>query len=175
MARPDKVEAVEEIKAKIEGHSISILTQYQGITVEQVTDLRARLRGEGVTFKVYKNTLAKRALDDLGLSEAVAYIEGPIAWAFCADPVAPAKILKIFSKEVKAIVMRGGILDGKPVSSEQLQSLADLPSQDQLRAQLAATLAAPLRNFVGVLSAVPRNLANVLDQVRKQKEEAEAA
>ena len=175
MARPDKVEAVEEIKAHIEGSAIAIVTQYQGITVEEVTDLRSKLRGEGVTFKVYKNTLAKRALDDLGLSEAVAYMEGPIAWAFCDDPVAPARILKNFSKGVKAIVMRGGILDGKPVSSEQLDSLADLPSLDRLRAQFVGTLAMPLRNLVGVLSAVPRNLANVLDQVRKQKEEAEAA
>jgi large subunit ribosomal protein L10 len=175
MPRPDKVEAVDEIKSRIEGSSIAIVTQYQGITVEQVTDLRSKLRSEGVTFKVYKNTLAKRALDDMGLSDAVAYMEGPIAWAFCEDPVAPAKILKKFSESVPAIVMRGGILDGKPVSSDQLDSLADLPSQDQLRAQLVGTLAMPLRNFVGALSAVPRNLANVLEQVRKQKEEAEAA
>jgi large subunit ribosomal protein L10 len=175
MARPDKVEAVDEIKSRIEGSSVAIVTQYQGITVEQVTDLRSKLRSEGVTFKVYKNTLAKRALDDMGLSDAVAYMEGPIAWAFCEDPVAPAKILKKFSESVPAIVMRGGILDGKPVSSDQLSSLADLPSQDQLRAQLVGTLAMPLRNFVGALSAVPRNLAGVLEQVRKQKEEAEAA
>ncbi|MDP7639485.1 MAG: 50S ribosomal protein L10 [Candidatus Hydrogenedentes bacterium] len=175
MARLDKIEAVDEIKARIEGSTVAIVTQYQGITVDEVTDLRSRLRNEGVTFKVYKNTLAKLALEGLELSEAVAYMEGPIAWAFCEDPVAPAKILKEFSKDVEAIVMRGGILDGKPVTSDQLNSLADLPSQDQLRAQVVGTIAMPLRNLVGVLSAVPRNMVNVLDQIRKQKEEAEAA
>lgn len=175
MARPEKVAVVEELKANIEGCTIAIATQYKGITVEEVTELRAQLRENGVFYKVYKNTLAKRALDDLGFSEVAECMEGPIAWAFCADPVTPAKLLKEFSKNVKAIVMRGGILDGEPIGADQLNALAVLPSKDQLLAQVVGTIAMPLRNLVGVLSAVPRNMVNVLDQIRKQKEESEAA
>ena len=175
MARPEKEAAVEELKSNIEGSTIAIVTQYKGITVEEVTILRAQLRENNVVYKVYKNTLAKRALDDLGFSEAVEFMEGPIAWAFCSDPVTPAKLLKEFSKNVKAIVMRGGILDGKPVGADQLNALAVLPSKDQLLAQVVGTIAMPMRNLVGALSAVPRNMVNVLDQIRKQKEESEAA
>ena len=175
MARPEKVEAVEEFKADMESNSIAIVTQYQGITVAQVTDLRAKLRGQNVKFKVYKNTLAQRALDELGLGDAAKYMEGPTAWAFSNDPVAPAKVLKEFAKDVQKVAMRGGVLDGKAVSAQQLDELASLPSRDQLLGMLVGTLAMPLRNFVGVLSAVPRNMVNVLDAVRKQKEEAGGA
>ncbi len=172
MARPEKVAAVEELKANISGSSIAIATQYQGVTVAQVTDLRSKLRKQNVTFKVYKNTLAQIALTELNLGDVGKCMEGPTAWAFSKDPVAPAKILKDFNKDVNVIVMRGGILDGKPVTAAQLDSLASLPSKDQLIAQLVGTLAMPLRNFLGVLTAVPRNFVNVLDQVKKQKEEA---
>lgn len=175
MARPDKIAAVEEIKENINSSSIAIVTKYQGITVAHVTELRAKLRAEDITFKVYKNTLAQRALDELNLSEVAGFMDGPTAWAFSKDPVAPAKILKSFSKDVDAIAMQGGILEGKAVDAQMLTRLADLPAREQLLAQVVGTIAAPLRNFVGVLSAVPRNLVNVLDQVRKQKEEAGAA
>ncbi|MCH7959090.1 MAG: 50S ribosomal protein L10 [Candidatus Hydrogenedentes bacterium] len=175
MARPEKMAAIEELKANISSHTIAILTKYQGINVAEVTELRKKLRGEQITFKVYKNTLAKRALDELDLSEVSNFLEGPTAWAFSEDPVAPAKILKNFGKDVKFIQMQGGILDGKMIDASLLNTLADLPSRDQLLAQVVGTIAAPLRSLVGVLSAVPRNAVNVLDQIRKQKEEAEAA
>ena len=175
MARPEKEAAIEELKENIGSSSIAILTKYQGINVSDVTALRAKLRGEDVLFRVYKNTLARRALDELELSEVADFIEGPTAWAFCKDPVAPAKILKEFSKDVSAIRMQGGILDGKVVDAETLITLAQLPSRDQLLAHTVATIAAPLRNLVGVLSAVSRNFVNVLDQIRIQKEEAGAA
>ena len=175
MARPEKEAAIEELKGNISSHSIAILTKYQGINVADVTELRKKLREEKVTFKVYKNTLARRALDELDLSEVASYLDGPTVWAFSEDPVAPAKILKDFGKDVQFIQMQGGILDGKLIDASMLDTLADLPSRDQLLAQVVSTIAAPLRNFVGVLSAVPRNVVNVLDQIRKQKEEAGAA
>lgn len=175
MPTPEKERVVEELKERIESNEIAILTQYQGINVEQVTELRTKLRNENIYFKVYKNTLAKRVLDELDLSEASQYMDGPIAWAFSTDPVAPAKILKDFGKEVECVQMSGGILGGAIVSKEELERLASLPSIDQLRAQVVGTIAAPLRNFVSVLNALPRNLVNVLDQIRKQKEESEAA
>ena len=175
MPNAKKVEDVAEFKAEVQSHMLSVATQYQGITVEQVTDLRRRFRAEGIKFKVYKNTLAKRALDELGLSGAAAFMSGPTAWAFGNDPVAPSKILKEVAKGVKVLVTNGGVLEGRVITKAQVESLAMMPPRDVLIAQVVGTIAMPLRNLVGALSALPRNLVNVLDQVRKQKEEATAA
>ncbi len=174
MPRPEKAATIAEIKDRIGNSEIAVLTQYMGINVEQITELRRKLRESDVEFKVYKNTLAKRALDELDLGGAAAFLDGPTAWAFSKDPVAPAKVLKEFSLGVKFISMAGGILDGKVVSQAQLEALAVLPGREQLLAQVVGTIAAPLRNFVGVLSAVPRNFVNVLDQIKKKKEEGAA-
>lgn len=175
MPHPDKIAIIEELKKNIQGSSITIMSKYKGINVAEVTELRSKLRAAKIVFKVYKNTLAKRALDELDLADVSKFMDGPTVWAFSEDPVAPAKILKDFSKEAKAIQMQGGVLDGKLVTAETLQQLASLPSRDQLVAQVVGTIAMPLRNLVGVLSAVPRNMVNVLDQIRKQKEGAGAA
>lgn len=175
MARPDKVESVAELKEFIQNSQIAVLTNYVGIKAGQATELRRRLRNENVTFKVFKNTLARRALDELSLSAAAAFMEGPTAWAFSKDPVAPARILQEFAKEVPVVQMRGGVLEGKPVSQAQLAALASLPSREVLLGQLVGTIAAPMRNLLGVLSATPRNLVSVLDQIRKQKEGEAAA
>ena len=175
MPTKQKEATVAEIKELISNNDITIMTQYVGINVEQVTELRKKLRETETTFKVFKNTLSRLALRDLGMEDAADMMEGPTAWAFCKDPVAPAKVLKDFGKEVPVVIMRGGILNGVPVSNAQLNALADLPSRDQLIAQVVGTIAMPLRNTVGVLSALPRNLVNALDQIRQQKEDAEAA
>ena len=174
MARPEKEAAIQELKSNIENSSIAIMSQYQGITVAEVTELRTKLRAENVTFKVFKNNLAKRALDELDLSEVIEFMSGPTVWAFCEDAVTPARILKEFANEVNVVSMRGGILDGRPVDAATLDRLADLPSREQLLAQVVGTIALPLRNLVGVLSAVPRSMVNVVDAIRRKKEEAAA-
>jgi large subunit ribosomal protein L10 len=175
LATPEKIEAVADFKQRVENSQIAIATKYIGIDAAQATDLRSKLREGNVHFKVYKNTLVKRALDEMGLSEVSGVMDGPTAWAFCEDPVSPAKILKEFAADVPVVEMNGGILEGKAVSKDQLAALAVLPSRDALVAQVVGTIAAPLRNLVGVLSAPTRNMVNVLDQIRKQKEEAGAA
>ncbi len=176
MPTQEKIATVAELKEKLQGNEIAIISQYMGINVAQVTDLRHRMREAGVDYRVYKNNLARLALRELDLEEAADFMEGPTAWAFCSDPVTPAKLLKDFAKEVKFVSMGGGVLEGKVVTAEQLQALADLPPREQMLAILVGTIAAPLRNLVGVMNAVPRNLVNVLDQIKKQKEEgAEAA
>lgn len=175
MKRSDKESSVAELKERLENHEIAVLTKYIGITAGQATELRRKLREEGVTFKVYKNRLAKRVLDELGYTEAAEYLDGPTAWAFSNDPVAPAKAIKAFNKELPQVDMNGAILQGAVISRDQLIALADLPSREQLLAQTAGAVAAPLRSFVGALSALPRNLATVLEQVRKQKEEGQEA
>ena len=175
MPTQKKIDSVEEFRSRLQGHLLTVATQYQGVTVEQVTQLRTKLRDQNIEFKVYKNTLVKRVLNELNLSGAEAFISGPTAWAFSDDAAAPSKIFKEFSKEVKALIMNGGILEGAVISKQQVESLATLPSREALLGQVAGTIAAPLRNFVGALNALPRNLVNVLDQIRKQKEEAAAA
>ncbi len=175
MPKPEKIEAVSEFKKRLENSEVAVITKYVGINVAQVSELRNKLREAGVEFKVYKNTLARRALREMGVEAAADFMEGPTAWAFSKDPVAPAKILKQFAGEVKFVSMAGGVLSGRVVTAAQLESLAGLPPREQLLAMVVGTIAAPLSGFVGVLNALPRNLVNVLDQIRKQKEGAAAA
>ncbi len=174
MPTKEKIEAVAELKERLTTCQIAIAAKYVGMNVFQATNLRTKLRENGVEFKVYKNTLARRALNELGMGAAADFMEGPTAWAFSKDPVAPAKVLKEFGKEVPFVMMQGGVLSGQPVTAAQLEALAGLPSRDQLLAQVVGTMVMPLRNAVGVLSALPRNLVNALDQIRKQKEEQAA-
>lgn len=175
MAKPEKIAAVAEIKERIENSEIAIATKYIGINVAEVTELRRILREAGIEYKVYKNNLARRALAELDLESAADCMDGPTAWAFGSDPVAPAKIFKDFSKKAKEVGMVGGVLNGSVITADQLKALASLPSRDQLLAQVVGTIAAPLRNFVGTLNAVPRNLVSVIDQIQKKKAEEEAA
>ncbi len=175
MAKQEKIDAVSELKERIEGSQIVVLSKYIGINADQATDLRRKLRDSSVEFKVFKNTLAKRALDELELSDASPFMDGPTAWAFSNDPVAPAKVLKDFGKDAPMVEMTGGILEGKVVSKDQLNALASLPSREVLLSQVVGTIAAPLRNFVSTLNALPTNLVNALDQIKKQKEESGAA
>lgn len=174
MPKQYKIDAVAEFAEKLAKSEVAIATQYVGINVEKVTALRKTLREAGIDFKVYKNTLARIALKDAGVEAAADCMTGPTAWAFSSDPVSPAKLLKEAGKESKFVIMSGGVLNGKAVTGEQLAALADLPSREQLLAMLVGTMAAPMRNTLGVLTAVPRNLVNVLDQVRKKKEEEAA-
>jgi len=175
LPKPEKIEAVAEFKERLQSNVVAIATQYKGINVEQATNLRRKLREKHVEFKVCKSTLAKLALDEMGLSDAAACIDGPTAWAFCKDPVTPAKILKEFSKEAPVVVANGGVLEGRAITKAQVEALATMPPREVILAQVVGTIVAPLRNFVGVLNALPRNLVNVLDQIRKQKEESAAA
>jgi large subunit ribosomal protein L10 len=172
---PEKENVIAELRDRITNSPIVVLTKFVGIDAAQATELRVKMRAGHVQLKVYKNTLAKRALDELDLPQAAEFMEGPTAWAFGSDLVTPPQILKEFNKEVPAVEIIGGILEGKVVSKEQIEVLASLPPQAVLLGQVVRTLAAPLYNLVGVLTAVPRNLVNVLDQVRKQKEQSEAA
>ncbi len=174
MPKQEKIDAVAELKARIEANQVVVLTKYIGIKAGQVSTLRKKLRDSNVQMKVYKNTLAARVLDELNLSAAAKFMDGPTAWTFSNDPAAPPKVLKEFGKDVPLVSMVGGILDGKVLNATQLEALASLPSRDVLLGQVVGTIAAPLRNFVGALSALPRNLVNVLDQVKRQKEGAAA-
>ncbi|NUM54446.1 MAG: 50S ribosomal protein L10 [Candidatus Hydrogenedentes bacterium] len=175
MATQQKIDSIAELKERLQGHQLAVLTKYIGINAGQVSTLRKQLRDKQVEYKVYKNTLAKRALDELELSGAAKFMDGPTAWAFSNDPVAPSKILKDFAKDAPQVEMLGGILDGKVITKSQLEALASLPPREVLLAQIIGTIQAPIRNAVSAINAVPNGLVNVLDQIRKKKEEAAAA
>ena len=173
MPTAQKEAVVAEFKERLEASEIAIATQYVGISVEKVTELRKKLRDADCEYKVYKNNLVRLALRELDLESAADCMEGPTAWAFSKDPVAPAKVLKDFGEDSKFVHLRGGVLSGSVVDEAQLKALADLPTRDQLLSQLVGVIAAPMRNLLGVFQAVPRNTVNVLDQIRKKKEEEE--
>lgn len=175
MPTPEKIQTVQEIKERLESNAIAVMTQFKGITVAQDTELRKRLREAGIQYKVYKNTLARIALREIGAEKAADFMDGPTAWAFSKDPVAPAKILKEFSKEVPVIQIVGGVMGGRPLTKEQVISLANLPPKEVLQAQVIGAIAGPLRKLVTVLSAVPRNLVTVLNEIKKKKEGQQSA
>jgi len=171
----EKEAAIAELRERLADCEIAVLTQYIGINVAQDTELRRTMRDAGVQYKVYKNTLGRRALAEIGLEGAAEHMDGPTAWAFSKDPVAPAKILKDFGATCDKVKMVGGVLGRTTIiDGAQLEALAALPSRDALLGQLVGVIAAPMRNLVGALSGVPRNLVSVIDQIQKQKEGAAA-
>lgn len=175
MARPEKEAAVAELREKLGSAKGSVITDYRGLTVKKVTDLRRRLRKAGVEYKVIKNTLASRAAHELDIADLDKYLAGPTAIAFSMeDPVAPAKVLAEFAKDNKELEIKGGLLQGKVIDSEGVKALAELPPREVLLAQVAAGMQAPISGMVQVLSGVLRSFVYALDGYRRQREEAGA-
>lgn len=159
-----KKQVVEEIANKLKSSQTTVLVDYRGLDVAEVTELRKQLREEGVEYKVYKNTLARRAAEECGLSELNDVLVGPTAIAFSEnDAVAPARILKNFAKEHEALELKGGVIEGKLATLEEIQELADLPNYEGMVSMLLSVLQAPIRNFAYAAKAVA-----------DQKEEQEA-
>ncbi|MDN5348205.1 MAG: large subunit ribosomal protein [Clostridia bacterium] len=168
-----KIQIVNELKDHLEKSVAVVLTDYRGLKVAEMTQLRRKLREAGAHYKVVKNTLMRRAAEELGLQELNPYLEGPTAIAYSfQDPVSPAKILTEFARNNKNLELKAGVLEGKVIDLKGLQSLAELPSREELLAKVLGGMRAPLYNLVGILAALPRNLVYVLDAIRKQKEAA---
>jgi len=153
--REEKVQIVAEISEKLKGSVSTIVADYRGLTVAEVTELRKKLREAGIEFKVYKNTLTRRATAEVGLSDLDEFLTGPTAIAFSTnDVVAPAKILSDFAKEHNALEIKAGVIEGKIVSMDQIKSIANLPSREGLLSMLLSVLQAPIRNFALAVKAV---------------------
>jgi large subunit ribosomal protein L10 len=151
----EKARAVAEVTEKLKGYSCTIVTDYRGLTVAQVTELRKALREAGVEFQVLKNTLARRATANAQLTDLDAHLTGPTAIAFSKDDVvAPAKILTEFAKKNEALKVKAGVVEGRIVDLKQIQALANLPSREGLLSMLLSVLQAPLRNFALAVKAV---------------------
>ena len=146
---------VDEIEKKFQDSVSVVVVDYRGITVEEVTELRKELRAEGVEFRVIKNTYLKRAADKVGYEGLDETFSGPTAVAFSSeDVVAPARILAKFAKNVDALKIKGGILEGKVASLEQIEEISKLPNREGLLSMLVSVLQAPVRNFAYAVKAV---------------------
>ena len=146
---------VETITEKLQASKSTIIVDYRGLNVEQVTKLRTQLREAGIEFKVYKNALPRRAADAAGLGDLKEYFVGPVAVAFSnEDVVAPAKILNEFAKGNEALELKAGVIQGNIATLAEVQALADLPSREGLLSMLLSVLQAPIRNLALATKAV---------------------
>ena len=162
--REIKEAKVAEIKEKLEQAQTVVLASYQGLTVEEDTQLRKNLREAGIEYKVYKNTLVTRAAKELGIEGISEYLNGPVSMAFgYEDVTAPARILNDFAKDHKKLELKAGLVEGEIYDKAKLEKLASIPSKEVLIAKLLGSIKSPLSNFAYLLSAI------------KDKKEAESA
>jgi large subunit ribosomal protein L10 len=174
MPRPEKVQAVAEIKERLERAQAVFLAEYAGLSVKQQQVLRRGLREGGAEFKVVKMTLARRAAAELELAELDELFIGPTGMAFAdGDPVTAAKALKDFAKENEALAVKGGLLGSEFLTPERISELAEIESRDVLLARIAGAMKAPMANLAGLLAAMPRNLASAMQQLVEKKEAAD--
>lgn len=158
-----KTAVVDDIKARLEAADAAVLTEYRGLTVTEIANLRAALRSAATDYKIFKNTLARRAAQDAGLDELVDSLEGPVAIAFVrrdgGDPVTAAKALRDFSRANPNLVVKGGILGPRVLTTKDVDALADVPPREQLLARLAGGFQAPMTKAAGLFQAFTRNMA----------------
>ncbi len=164
---------VQGIKESISSAQAAILAEQSGITVEKVTELRAKLREQNIFFKVMKNTLAKRAIEDTSLAELKDHLSGPNILAVTSDdPVGMAKALVEFAKQEKEkLVIKAGVLDGKLLDAKEVVALATIPPREVLLGRLVGALQSPYAGLVYTLSGVLRKFVYALEAIRSQKEE----
>ena len=171
MNRTEKQELVDELKSKIKGAKALYYTDFTGLNVKRMTELRRRLRKAGVEYLVIKNTLALRAINDSGLTGT--RLKGPTGVVVSRDPIAAAKLLTDFAKENdQRPVMKGGLLEGAAIDQAQIKKLASMPSREQMLAELGAGLMSPMAAFVGALNGMMYMMVGALEALKAQKEGA---
>src|SRR6056297_1458224 len=170
MNRTEKEQFVQQMTQRLQETDAVFLADYRGISVEQVTNMRRELTQAGVEYRVVKNNLLRLAAEGTPAVELQPYCEGPTAIALAGDdPVAPAKILSKYAKDINAFELKAGVLSGKLMSVADIGSLADLPSREELLAKALSSMNAPTTNFVGTMAAIPRSLVQVLNAIGEQK------
>ena len=170
-ARAHKVEVVDEVKTRLGEAAASIVSEYRGLTVAEMAELRQALASVGGDYKIFKNTLVRRAVDGGEYQPLSEYLSGPSALTFVrGDISAVAKALRDFSRANPHLVIKGGLADGSLLTQSDLAALADLPPRDLLLARLAGALAAPMQQMAGLLQALPRNLAYGISALIEQRE-----
>ncbi len=174
MPRPEKVQAVADIKERIEGAQAVFLAEYAGLSVKEQQALRRSLRENGAEFKVVKMSMARLAVAELDIDTLDELLLGQTGLAFAdGDPAGAAKVLKDFAKSHDTFAVKGGLLGLEFLPPEKIAELAELEPRDVLLAKLAGVMQAPMANLVGLLAALPRNTASVLQQLLEIKEAEE--
>ena len=177
MLKSQKEKIVAELTERLKTAETLIVADYRGLTMTEIDDLRTKLLEHGARFTVVKNTLTRRAAEDAGAEPLLALLEGPTAIAFLesgGDPVAVAKALADAARATRILTIRGGVLEGRPITGEEVQSLATLPPLDVLRGQVIGGVTAPLYAIVGLFTAPLQNLYGLLDARIEQLGGAEA-
>jgi large subunit ribosomal protein L10 len=170
VTRADKQAELEMLEGVFKGADAAILIDYKGINVPQVTELRRELRKAGSSYRVVKNTIAKRALTGTSFEALTAHFEGTTAVAYTdTDPVALAKTLTTFMKNAPALQIKAAVVQGQAIKAAEVTDLANMPGKPELYARLLFLLNAPATNLVRVLSAVPRDFVSVLAQAEKKR------
>ncbi|PNG21322.1 50S ribosomal protein L10 [Streptomyces cahuitamycinicus] len=171
MARPDKVDAVEEMREKFRNSNAAVVTAYTGLTVAQLQQLRRSL-GENAQYRVAKNTLTKIAANEAGITTLDDLFAGSSAVAFVTgDPVEAAKGLRDFAKDNPSLVIKGGVLDGKAMSAEEIKKLADLESREVLLSKLAGAFKGKQSQTAQLFQALPSKLVRTVDALRAKQDE----
>jgi large subunit ribosomal protein L10 len=171
-----KERVVERLTARMREAPAMIVTDYRGLTVTQVADVRSALSEVGATFHVTKNTLAKIAATKAERPDLIALLEGPTAIAFVAeDPSAAAKKLSDLARQTRILQVRGAVMDGQMLAADDVRALGELPPKDVLQAQVVGAIASPLQGAYNVLAAPLREFLVVLDQYIEKRQAAEAA
>jgi len=173
LGRADREKEVQELHELFSQIDMAVLTDYRGLTVEEISDLRRRLRDVDARFRVVKNTLSMRAADGTPLEPLKEHFIGPVAVLYTdGDPVGPAKTLMDFIKGNDKLEAKAGILSGNTLEIEDLKRLADLPGKDELIARAVGSMGAPTTNFVRTLSEITGSFVRVLGSIQRQKEAA---
>src|ERR1051326_8417336 len=166
MKRTDKERVVTELTERLQTADTLLVADYRGLTMPQIDSLRTRLLESGARFTVVKNTLTRRAAEAAGAEALLALLEGPSAIAFLetdGDMVAAAKALADVARETRVLAIRGGVLEGRPMSAAEVESLATLPPLEILRGQVLGAIIAPLTSLLALISAPLQNLHGLLD------------
>jgi len=172
MPTPEKVETIEDLKARLHGVKTVMLAEYRGLTVQQLSDFRKQLKAVSAEYKIVKNRLAKLAIGSSELKALGGELKGPTGLILGkGDPVTVAKAVHTFARTNQALVIKAGFVDGQMLQPNGLKALADLPSREALRAQIVGALTGPLAQLVGLLQAPQRELVYVLSQRGKNAEQ----